>query len=130
MADPSATDAGTRGHLDVRLAALTRIAEQVVAETDGVDARTSALGSAVGRMTHRNLPRVDVRVVGRTARVRAEVGCVWPAPVGEVGARVRSALVAETERLTGLRVRTAEVVVHVIRADEVDDAGTGGGRVA
>lgn len=130
MADLTASDPAARGHLDVRLAALTRIVQQVVTATDGVEAHTSALGTTLGRVAHRNLPRVDVRVVGRTARVRAEVGCVWPAPVGEVGARVRAALVTETERLTGLRVRAADVVVHVLRADEVDGAKAGRGRVA
>lgn len=132
MADLPLPDAETRGHLDVRLAAVARIVEHVVATTDGTVARTSALGSAIGRVAHRNLPRVDVRVLGHGVRVRADVGCVWPTPVGSVGEQVRAAVVAETERLTGLPVRTVDVVVHVVPGDAVGDtpARAAGGRVA
>ncbi|SDD12899.1 hypothetical protein [Nocardioides lianchengensis] len=133
MAEPETadelTEAGLRGHLDLRLAAITRIVEHVVTSADGTQARTSALGSTLGRVAGRTLPRVDVRVSGRTVRIRAEVGCPWPEPAGPLGERVRDAVVAETERLTGLRVRAADIVVHVLPAAE-DGAGAQSRRVA
>ena len=130
MADPTAPGPAARGHLDVRLAAVVRIVEHIVATTPGTRPRTSALGSTLGRVAHRTLPRVEVRVSGRTVRIRAEVGCPWPVPVDELGARVRAAVIAETERLTGLEVRSADVVVHVLSADEVAGSTAGTRRVA
>lgn len=121
MADVALVPPEERGRLDVRLRVITQIVEQAVREVRG----TSAHSSTLGRLTGSELPRAEVRVIGRGVHVRAEVGAPWPSPVAEIAARVRAAIVAETERQTGLRVRRADVVVHPLPSS----SAPGGGRV-
>jgi uncharacterized alkaline shock family protein YloU len=112
-----------RGHLDVRLKVVTRVVEQTLARTPGVAGRSSSLGSQIGRLTGGELPRADVRVVGRSLHVKAEVGALWPAPVADLATRAREAVVRETERIVGLPVKKADVVVHVLTHDQSDSPG-------
>ena len=128
MADAAALPLEERGHLDVRFKVVTRVVEQTLARTPGVASRSSSLGSQLGRLTGQELPRAEVRVVGRSLHVRAEVGCTWPTPVGDLAARAREALVTETERIVGLPVKKADVVVHVLTHDQTDHP-TGRSRV-
>ncbi len=113
-----------RGRLDVRHRVLTRIVEQAVRGLGASSERTSALGEGVGRLTGQQLPRAEVRVVGRAVHLHVEVGCAWPRPVAAFAEQVRTTLREEVRRQTGLDVRTLEVVVHPLVV------ATGGGRVA
>lgn len=112
-----------RGHLDVRLKVVTRVVEQALARTPGTASRSSSLGSQIGRLTGGELPRADVRVVGRSLHVTADIGCTWPAPVADLAARAREAVVSEAERIVGLPVKKADVTVHVLTHDQTDHSG-------
>lgn len=119
---PALPAAEERGRLDVKLRVINQIVEQAVREVRGATGRSASLG--LGRLTGQQLPRAEVRVIGRGVHVKADVGCVWPGPVAEVAARVRAAIITETERQLGLKVRRADVVVHPLHHE-----GAGSGRV-
>ena len=50
-------------------------------------------------------------------------GATWPTPVADLAARAREAVVRETERIVGLPVKKADVVVHVLTHDQSDSHG-------
>ena len=116
MADPS-----DRGTLELTPRVVTRIAEQTALQVRHVVRRSEGLNRLVGR----SLPRVSASIDRDRVRLELDVAVHWPCPLEEVAVEVRDHVAAETARLTGLNVRSADVTLHAV-ADDPDgsDAAT------
>lgn len=116
MADPS-----DRGTLELTPRVVTRIAEQTALQVRHVVRRSEGLNRLVGR----SLPRVSASIDRDRVRLELDVAVHWPCPLEEVAVEVRDHVAAETARLTGLNVRSADVTLHAV-ADDADssDAAT------
>lgn len=116
MADPS-----DRGTLELTPRVVTRIAEQTALQVRHVVRRSEGLNRLVGR----SLPRVSASIDRDRVRLELDVAVHWPCPLEEVAVEVRDHVAAETARLTGLNVRSADVTLHAV-ADDSDgsDAAT------
>lgn len=111
-------EAAERGSLEVRDRALVRIVEQVVLETPGAVRHRAGIGEAVTtggvHPMARSLPRVEVDVRRRRARVTVEVAAAWPTPVGELAHQVRDNVLMRAADLSGTEIRAVDVTVHLV----------------
>lgn len=103
-------EASERGTLDVRLKAIERVAELAALEVAGTVRHRGTLDKVSGG----GYPKVEVRVHGRSARLKVQVACSWPAPVSHLAERVRVAVLDQTGDLTGVHVASVDVTVHPI----------------
>ncbi|GAB3110041.1 hypothetical protein GCM10027055_08830 [Janibacter alkaliphilus] len=103
-----------RGTLDVRVAAIRRIAERASLDVAGTVRRSSTLGRLRGTAA----PHADVRVSDRTARIELRVACAWPAPVSSIATEVRDTVLRETSRLSGVPVTTVDVTAVAVSPDD------------
>jgi uncharacterized alkaline shock family protein YloU len=108
-----APPAEARGQLSVRAQALQHVVESVALEVPRVR-RTS--GSLAG--VRSGTPHASVHVRGTTARVDLDVAVAWPAPVSEVAAQVRAAVLDRASELSGVRITSVDVTVTVSGTDE------------
>ena len=108
MADPS-----DRGTLELTPRTVTRIAEQSALQVRHVVSRSAGLNRLVGR----SLPRVSASIDRDRVRLDLDVAVRWPCPLEEVAVEVRDHVAAETARLTGLNVRSADVTLHAVTDD-------------
>lgn len=116
MADPS-----DRGTLELTPRVVTRIAEQTALQVRHVVRRSEGLNRLVGR----SLPRVSASIDRDRVRLELDVAVHWPCPLEEVAVEVRDHVAAETARLTGLNVRSADVTLHAVVDDsDSSDAAT------
>jgi uncharacterized alkaline shock family protein YloU len=90
-----------------------RIATIAASEVPGVVPN----GSVLTQLTSRSLPRADVRLAGRRARIEVSVAAAWPVPLGAVAADVRDRVAEQLSELASLTVDGVSVtvtsVVHV-----------------
>lgn len=114
MADPS-----DRGSLELTPRTVTRIAEQSALQVRHVVRRSAGLNRLVGRSS---LPRVSASIDRDRVRLDLDVAVRWPCPLEDVAVEVRDHVAAETARLTGLNVRSADVTLHAV----TDDPAPGG----
>lgn len=110
-----------RGALHVAPRALDKIAGHAAGQVLGV----SRTGSGLGRLVGRGSPRASSTVAGDTVRVEMDVAVTWPHGAAEVARGVRTAVMSELARLTGLSVAAVDVTVSRFE----QPAETGGGRV-
>ncbi len=75
-------------------------------------------GGAVGRITGRELPRVEVRRDRDHVRVRLDVALTWPSPLAATTAGVRDARGADPTRVTGSAVDAVDVTVTHLETDD------------
>ncbi len=120
MAEAGATVPEARGTLDVRVKALERVVEEVVRQTPGTVSHTSTLRRIVGGAT----PSASTTVHAGAARIEVRVSCAWPCDVTAIAADVRDRVLLEAPRMTGVEVRTVDVVVEVVSPDDLDDLAT------
>ena len=105
-----------RGTLDVRTKALQHIVERIVLDTPGTVARTGTLGRIVGATS----PRVAITMQGQRARVTVDVAAHWPCQVTRIAAVVRDRVRDEATQLSGVNIRSVDVTVHLVGADDTD----------
>lgn len=101
MADRPAPE--ERGSLIVAPRVVERIAAIAASEVPGVVPSESV----IAQLTSRSLPRADVRLAGRRARIEVSVAAAWPVPLGAVAAAVRDRV---TEQVSGLASLTVDGV--------------------
>ncbi len=100
-----------RGHLDIRDRVVERVAERAALEVPGVVRHSGTLG----RVTGRDLPRVDATVAGGRVRVRLDVAVEWPNPLPDTASAVRSTVAERLAALTGMTVDAVDVTAaHVV----------------
>lgn len=116
--DPRQRDAGVRGSLHVRQRVLTRIAEHTAQLVPGAVQHSSGLGRLAGR----SYPSATATVTGRASRIDLDVAAVWPCNVAELARTVRDRVRTETGRLSGTRVTSVDVTVHLIEQTEAGSA--------
>jgi uncharacterized alkaline shock family protein YloU len=107
-----------RGTLELAPRAVTRIAEQTALQVRHVVRRSEGLERLVGR----SLPRVSATIDRDRVRLELDVAVRWPCPLEDVAVEVRDHVAAETARLTGLNVRSADITLHAVTDDSGDDA--------
>jgi uncharacterized alkaline shock family protein YloU len=122
VADPS--DPSDRGSLELTPRVVTRIAEQTALQVRHVVRRSEGLNRLVGR----SMPRVSASIDRDRVRLQLDIAVHWPCPLEEVAVEVRDHVAAETARLTGLSVRSADVTLHAV-ADDPDAAAESTRRV-
>lgn len=110
------SDPAERGTLDVRTRAIQHIVERAVLDTPGTVAHRGTLGKLIGTGS----PRATITMEGRRARVDVDVAAVWPCPVTRIATDVRERVLREGARLSGVFIRTVDVTVHLVGADDVD----------
>lgn len=110
-----ADDPQQRGVLDVRTKAIQHIVERVVTLTPGTVATRTAMGSLRGS----NLPRASVSMQGGSARISVDVACAWPCRLSEIVAQVRDSVRTETARMAGSHVRSVDVKIHAVGAEDL-----------
>lgn len=108
---------GTRGSLDVRQRVLTRMAEHTATLVPGSVTHTSTLGKIAGR----GYPSASATISGRTSRIELDVAAVWPCDLDQLARTVRDRVKSETGRLSGTRVNSVDVTVHLV---DKSDAAT------
>lgn len=104
-------DAADRGALTISPRVVEKIASEAALGVDGVVPSSSFLG----RVTSRDLPRVDADLAGSRTRIEVEVAAVWPTPLPALAALVRDEVKTQVQRLVpltvdGVSVAVAEVV--------------------
>jgi uncharacterized alkaline shock family protein YloU len=109
-----------RGTLDVRVKALEHVVEEVVRQTPGTVSHTSTLR----RLVRGGTPSASTTVHAGAARLDVRISCTWPCDVTRIATDVRERVLAETQRMTGVEVRSVDVAVEVISPDDLDDAGS------
>ena len=100
-------EAGERGRLELRDAAVEHLAERAALSVPGVVRHSSGLD----RVTGRDLPRVEAEVSSGHARLAVEVAVAWPRPLAAVAAQVRQEVLDVVGRLTSLEVDRCDVTV-------------------
>lgn len=111
-------DPGQRGTLDVRTVAIGHIVEQVASQVPGTVAHSAGLSKLLGK----GYPSADVDVRGTSIWIRLQVAVVWPTALEGIAVRARDQVREQTARMSGSDVRRVDVTVHVVAADQVDDA--------
>ncbi len=121
MADPgtAAAESGLRGGLEVRDRAVSRIAEQASLQVTG----TTQQEGAMDRLRRRDYPRAEVDVRRSVAWIKLNVAASWPCQVEDLAGRVQETVIAETTRLSGLDIRSADVRLHLIPPAGNDQSG-------
>ncbi|OZF03533.1 Asp23/Gls24 family protein [Rhodococcus sp. 14-2470-1b] len=112
----AAMTADERGHLEVRVRAVTRIAEITASRVDGVERVT-------GGLTSKTLPRVEATVRDGKVRATVEAATRWPTPIAEVAARVRTSVADDLRKSSGLEVDTVDVVMRYVAPEKVTSSG-------
>lgn len=98
-----------RGTLDLRLRAVERAARQAALDVPGSVRHEGLLARVNG-----GLPRASVTLQAGSCHVEVDVAAVWPAPVADLAARVRTAVFEQTSRTTGAHVTAVDVTVHAV----------------
>lgn len=101
---------GARGALEVRQRVLTRIAEYTAELVPGSVRHSSGLG----RLTSRGYPSATATVTGSTSRIELDIAAGWPCDVAGLSRTVRDRVRSETARLSGTRVASVDVTVHLV----------------
>lgn len=117
--EPPPTPPDDRGSLEVHTRAIRHVVERAVIQTPGTVEHTSTMRVLTGS----RLPRADIAMIGRSARVTVEVAAVWPCRATQIAAAVRDTVLARAPRMTGVHVRNVDVTVHVIDPDDTDTPG-------
>lgn len=92
-----------RGTLDIAPRVVERIAQGAAARVPGV--------RPVSRRVGADRVQADARVLGDAASVHLQVAVGYPSPVRETCRQVRTAVVGEVRRLTGIEVTRLDVQV-------------------
>lgn len=110
MADPAtaaSTDPGERGSLVVKDRVVERLATFAALSIPGVTRHSAGLD----RVTGRDLPRVHVTVAGGHVRAALDIAVVWPRPLAETAAAVRTRVAEQLSTLSGLHVDGVDVSI-------------------
>ncbi|MDT9593502.1 Asp23/Gls24 family envelope stress response protein [Nocardioides zeae] len=111
-------EAGNRGSLEVRTRVLRTLVERAVLEVPGTVSHDSGLSKLPGLSSS----KAGVEMHGRSARVSAQVACVWPCEVAALAEEVRRHVRATAARLSGVHISSVDVTVRVVSPDDVDDS--------
>jgi len=103
-------DPAQRGELIVKNRVVERLATYAALSVAGVARHAAGLD----RVTGRDLPRVAVSVAGGHVRAAVEIAVVWPHPLGETAASVRSRVTEQLVVLGGLTVDAVDVAVPAV----------------
>lgn len=112
---------GSRGSLDVRSKAISHALEAMVWNHAGVVRDSGGLGRLVGSHT----PTAKVDISGHSADVSIRAHVAWPAPVAALAQEIRDEVLARGPELTGVRIRSVDVVLAA--ASVKDGAATTAG---
>ncbi|WP_018157437.1 Asp23/Gls24 family envelope stress response protein [Demetria terragena] len=115
--DAAHDEPGARGGLEVRQRVLTRIAEHTATLVPGAVQHSSGLGRLAGR----GYPSATATVAGQTSRIELDIAAVWPCNVNALSRTVRDRVRSETSRLSGTRVNSVDVTVHLVDATGVSN---------
>ena len=107
MADVLLADPDQRGRTIIENSVLEHIAAHAALEVTGV----SPMGSDLGKLLGRRLPKADAHVAGNRARVQIEIAATWPHPIATVAAAVREHVTSRLVELTGLNIDAVDVEV-------------------
>ncbi|GAA1838132.1 Asp23/Gls24 family envelope stress response protein [Pseudonocardia ailaonensis] len=114
-----APDADERGVLDIAPTVLRKIAEYAADQVPGTLHRERRVaGVDVGEAG----PRARVAAGADAVDVRLELTLLYPAPVRETVAAVRSRIADDLARLAGYRVRSLAVTVSGLRGAPAETA--------
>lgn len=112
-ADPT-VPAGSRGTLDIRPRAVQHVVEHAAAAVTGTIRQESGL-TPLGRS---GFPRADVSERGDRTAVALDVAASWPCDVVGLTTRVRDEVLAEASRMTGGRVASVDVRLHLVTPED------------
>ena len=113
MADPDAggltpiDDPGNRGTLTVRQRAVERLAARAAMETEGVQ----HLRRGIGKLTGRELPKIDVVVSGDHVHATVEIAVEWGRSLVATSSAVQSRVTDALSTMSGLTVDGVDVHV-------------------
>lgn len=107
MAEAVSVDPAQRGTLSIADRVIDKMAAEAASSVDGIVRTGSTLEKFVGR----KLPKASSTVRGDQARVRVDVAVLWPMPLAQVAADVRSSVSDTVTRLAGLNVSAVDVTV-------------------
>lgn len=94
----------------MRQRVLTRIAEHTALLVPG----TVRHDSGLARLTGRGYPSASATVAGRTSRIELDIAAGWPCDVAGLARTVRDRVRTETSRLSGTKVSSVDVTVHLV----------------
>lgn len=113
VVDVVATDPSDRGQTTIGPSVVAKLARQAAAEVDGV---TMIESSGLRRLFSNGVrDESTVAVTRGHTSINLEVGIEYPLPVRDTSQRLRDAVIARVESVTGLRVGEVNVTVSELR---------------
>lgn len=108
-------DGGGPGATRFEQAAVEKLASHAASEVDQVGgAANRVLGLAVGSDSAERSPKVSAQIDGAITTVAVRLSVTYPAPVGQVTARVREHLAERLSTLAGLDARRIDITVAAL----------------